>query len=159
MKWQTQTINKKFLRLLQDNYPNGVTNDKAYRLYYDECFTRIGKERIEQYYVQSGRITADEAYKWDTMMTMNVRNQLCTIAYHNILKRVQPGIYNWNPAYKDTEDFWRYVDSINQLVRLRREERKALMLEARIEAKRLTEETGERVNSYEVFRRYMEEGR
>lgn len=157
MKWQTQRINKKFYRLLADQYPNGVTNSEANELYWDNCATEATRKSVRARFAMFGR-PGQKVHDFDEWVTMNTRNQLCTLAYHGLLDRVAPGVYRW-PADNLEGDIFERIDEINKQVGIRKGERAALWIEARSEAQRIRNETGESVLAYEIFQRYLEAGR
>lgn len=158
MKWETQRINKKFFGNLRKHLPGRFTNDMAYRLYWEHHATVSLKGHVVRAAEHFGH-DPNENYKWDSMMTMNVRNQLCVLAHHGFLTRIEPGVYEWTPTLMDDRAYLRRIDWINEQVGLRKAERDALYREARVEAQRIYAETGKHVSSWDIFQRYREEGR
>jgi len=96
-KWRKLRINKKFFKLIRANHPERITNLEAYELYGKNCarienlerHARMNAKRVELGYLKE----IPPSWKSDTMLKMNVRNQLSALAYHGYLVRTAPGCY------------------------------------------------------------------
>ena len=134
-KWRKLRINKKFFDLLQDNFPNGVTNLEAYGLYEEHCAEyrkKMPREQEVRELLERGFDTEQINYvrrsvDFDDWLTMNVRNQLSALAYHGYLERIEPGVYRWAHDTNDPAS----LDDINDTVRFNQKQRVYFDPEAR----------------------------
>lgn len=153
IKWRKQRINKKFLKLLHEECPHGLTNEEAYKVYYYNCFKEANRVRNERALKQYKSTVGKDPWVTDSMMTMNVRNQLCVLAYHGILIRIQPGVYEWPAEHLPIG----FVDSINTSVEEWRLVSEDIRETARDQSRYIKEDTGEYLSSWDIYQLIEEE--
>lgn len=114
-KWRNQRINATFMAELRKEFVGGTfTNEQAYRLYYERCWTKLGDACTRYERAMSEECKADsmhallyDACLGDDFMRMNVRNNLCAAAYRGILVRRGRGEYSFfETGYEAASGVW-----------------------------------------------------
>jgi hypothetical protein len=98
-KWSHGRINKRLLKALWVLYKqHPFTNYQAYTVYTEACkhHSMVNKGGELCYLNQAGDINRVEADQW---ARINTRNYLYVALWRGILKRVYPGVYQFNQPF------------------------------------------------------------